>query len=62
MRNRTMRTDLPTPVWERFADEAHAAGRTPAAHLRHLMVARDKRKYMIEQVSEASDTETGDTE
>lgn len=42
---RTLRTDLPVDVWERFNAEAAARGVPVGRHLRNLMVARDARKY-----------------
>lgn len=41
---RTIRTDLPTPVWDRLADEAAALGIPVGRHLHNLIVARDKRR------------------
>jgi hypothetical protein len=44
-KNRTLRTDIPADVWQRFADEAHAKGSNPGRYLRELLVARDTKKH-----------------
>lgn len=41
---RPMRAELPVPVWDRFAAEAAAHGKTPGTYLRELIVSRDERK------------------
>lgn len=41
---RTIRADIPTDVWDRFAAEAAAAGVPIGRYLRNLIVARDRKR------------------
>lgn len=40
-KNRTIRADIPSDVWDRLAAEAGAKGIPLGRHLRNLIVARD---------------------
>lgn len=42
---RTIRAELPIPVWDRLADEAAAKGIPIGTHLRNLIETRDAKKY-----------------
>lgn len=44
-KNRTLRTDIPNDVWDRFVAEARAKNSTPGRYLRDLLVARDTKKH-----------------
>ena len=41
---RTLRTELPTEVWDRLTDEAKEAGIPLARFTRDLIVTRDKKR------------------
>lgn len=42
---RTIRTDIPIPVWDRLAAEAAAKNIPLGRHLKNLIVARDAKVY-----------------
>lgn len=43
-KNRTIRTDIPTEVWDRLADEAAAQGIPLGRFLKNLIVTRDAKR------------------
>lgn len=45
-RNRTIRTDIPTDVWDRLAAEAADKGIPLGRHLKNLIVNRDKKRVL----------------
>jgi hypothetical protein len=44
---RTLRTELPTEVWDRLAAEAAAAGVPLGRYARELFVKRDTKKHPV---------------
>lgn len=46
---RTLRTSIPTDVWDRLAAEAADKGIPLGRHLHNLIVARDSKRYPPEK-------------
>lgn len=54
---RTIRTDLPIPVWDRLAAEAAARDIPLGRHLANLIKARDAKKYPATNAVSAKESE-----